>query len=92
MRRLIAMGAVLGGLAAGTGCHWFGLCSHVGGKFDCGYNPADYPIPGPSQPYPSYPVPAPTGVMEGGPHMDPVLKDKDGGPDVKMNETKGKGM
>jgi hypothetical protein len=50
MRRKIAMIAVLGGLAAGLGCE------HIGGKADCGYNPADYPIGSPTQPYPTYPV------------------------------------
>jgi hypothetical protein len=51
MRRKIAMVALLGGLAAGLGCH------HVGGKFDCGYNPADYPIGPPTVPYPTAPAP-----------------------------------
>jgi hypothetical protein len=47
MRRKIAMVALLGGLAAGLGCH------HIAGKFDCGYNPSDYPIGPPTPPYPS---------------------------------------
>ena len=50
MRRKIAMIAVLGGLAAGLGCQ------HIGGKSDCSYNPADYAIGPPTQPYPTYPV------------------------------------
>lgn len=50
MRRKIAMIAVLGGLAAGLGCQ------HIGGKSDCGYNPADYPIPPATTPYPTFPL------------------------------------
>jgi hypothetical protein len=56
MRRKIAMVALLGGLAAGLGCH------HIAGKNDCGYNPSDYQLSGPTPPYPSTParsVPAP---------------------------------
>ena len=51
MRRKIAMVALLGGLAAGLGCH------HIAGKNDCGYNPSDYPIGGPTPPYSSAPAP-----------------------------------
>jgi len=51
MRRRIAMIAVLGGLAVGFGCH------HIGGKSDCGHNPADYDIGAPTPPYPSTPAP-----------------------------------
>jgi hypothetical protein len=47
MHRKIAMVALLGGMAAGLGCH------HIAGKSDCGYNPADYPIGPPTPPYPS---------------------------------------
>ncbi len=50
MRRKLAMFAVLGGLAVGFGCQ------HIGGKSDCGYNPADYPIGAPTPPYPTYPL------------------------------------
>jgi hypothetical protein len=49
MFRKIATIAVLGVLGAGIGCN------HIGGKADCGYNPADYPIHPPTQPYPSFP-------------------------------------
>jgi hypothetical protein len=51
---MIAMIAVLGGLAAGLGCQ------HIGGKHDCGFHPSDYPIAGPTPPYPSTPAPAAT--------------------------------
>jgi hypothetical protein len=51
MRRMIAMIAVLGGLAAGLGCQ------HIGGKSDCGYSPSDYPIGAATPPYPSSPAP-----------------------------------
>jgi hypothetical protein len=51
MRRMIAMIAVLGGLSAGLGCQ------HIGGKSDCGFNPADYPVGPPTPPYPSAPAP-----------------------------------
>ena len=58
MCRKLATIAVVGGLTVGFGCH------HIGGKADCGYNPADYPIHGPTQPYPSFtplvPVPPPS--------------------------------
>lgn len=50
MRRKIAMIAVLGGLAAGLGCQ------HIGGKTDCGYNPADFPIAPVTTPYPTFPL------------------------------------
>lgn len=81
MRRKIAMIAVLGGLAAGLGCY------HTAGKHDCGYNPADYPIPAISNPAQTYPVIGP--VM-----ADPVIpKSKNGGSDkdvVKDKKDKGK--
>jgi hypothetical protein len=51
MNRKIAMLALLGGMAAGLGCH------HIAGKSDCGYNPSDYPIGPPTPPYPSAPAP-----------------------------------
>lgn len=50
MRRKLALIAVLGGLAAGFGCQ------HIAGKSDCAYNPADYPIPPVTTPYPVFPV------------------------------------
>lgn len=53
MHRMIAMAALVGGLTAALGCH------HIGGKSDCGYNPADYPIGPPTPPYPSIPAPPP---------------------------------
>ncbi|MBP3959461.1 hypothetical protein J8F10_29810 [Gemmata sp. G18] len=52
MRRYIALTSVLAALVAALGC------SHVGGKCDCGYNPSDYQITGPTNPYPSAPAPA----------------------------------
>ncbi len=51
MRRKIATVALLGGLAAGLGCH------HIAGKSDCGYNPADHPIGEPTPPHPFVPAP-----------------------------------
>ncbi len=57
MRFKIALIALLGGVTAGLGC-----CQHIGGKSDCGFNPADYPIGVPTTPYPTTPaarVPAP---------------------------------
>jgi hypothetical protein len=53
MRRYIALMSVLAALVAALGC------SHVGGKCDCGYNPSDYQITGPTNPYPSAPVAKP---------------------------------
>jgi hypothetical protein len=50
MCRKLAMIAVLGGLAAGLGCQ------HIGGKDDCGYNPANYPMPAPTTPYEVFPL------------------------------------
>ena len=50
MRRYIALMSVLAALVAAVGCQ------HIGGKCDCGYNPADYPIAGPTNPHPSSPV------------------------------------
>ncbi|VTR91842.1 unnamed protein product [Gemmata massiliana] len=62
MRRYIALTSVLAALVAAIGCN------HVGGKCDCGYNPSDYQISGPTNPYPSAPVPAtkPTAPKGGG--------------------------
>lgn len=60
MRRLIALTVTFAALVATVGCQ------HIGGKCDCGYNPADYPIPGITDPHSSAPVlkpapaPAPT--------------------------------
>jgi hypothetical protein len=54
MRRIYALAALCAALAAGLGCQ------HIGGKCDCGYNPADYPITGPTDPHPSAPVLKPT--------------------------------
>jgi len=51
MCRKIAIFALLGGLAAGLGCH------HIAGTSDCGYNPSDYPIGQPTPPYPATLVP-----------------------------------
>jgi hypothetical protein len=62
MRRYIAfvvMGAVV---AASLGCR------HVAGRCDCGYNPADYPINPPTNPYPA----APAAVPNGPPLVKPV--------------------
>ena len=86
MRRTFAMIAVLGGLTAGVGCC---LCEHVGGKFDCGYNPADYPIGAPTAAHTTYPVP---GVVTPAKDADP-MKGKDGTgsdktPDKGMDEKK----
>ena len=47
MRRYIALMSVLAALVAALGCQ------HIGGKCDCGYNPSDYPIAGPTNPHPS---------------------------------------
>ena len=72
MRRKIAMIAVLGGLAAGLGCQ------HIGGKSDCSYNPADYAIGPPTQPYPTYPVlgnPAPVKDKSDLPIIPKKMKD-----------------
>ena len=52
MARRIAMMALLGGMiAAGLGCR------HIGGKCDCGSNPADAVQTGPTNPYPYAPAP-----------------------------------
>ena len=51
MRRFIALMCVFAALVAALGCQ------HIGGKCDCGYNPSDYPISGPTNPHPSAPVP-----------------------------------
>lgn len=50
MYRRITMMGVLGLLAAAFGC------KHIGGKCDCGANPADAVIAGPTNPYPAAPV------------------------------------
>jgi hypothetical protein len=47
MRRYILLMGVLALLGAELGCQ------HVAGKCDCGYNPNDYPIPGPTAPFPT---------------------------------------
>lgn len=60
MRRYCALMVACAALALALGCR------HVGGKCDCGYNPADYPIHPPTNPHASAPVlkpapmPAPT--------------------------------
>lgn len=59
MRRYITLMGVLALLVAALGCH------HIGGKCDCGYNPADYPIQGPTNPYPSAPIVKPVPVKPG---------------------------
>lgn len=61
MRRYIAFLVACAALAASLGCQ------HVGGKCDCGYNPADYPIPGLTNPYPAVPAikPVPKVVAPG---------------------------
>jgi hypothetical protein len=53
MRRYIALFVACAALAASLGCR------HVGGKCDCGYNPADYPIPSLTNPYPAVPAAKP---------------------------------
>lgn len=63
MRRFIALGVVFAALVAALGCQ------HIGGKCDCGYNPSDYQITGPTNPHASAPVvrpamPAPKGGNE----------------------------
>jgi len=60
MRRFIALMSVFAALVAALGCH------HVGGKCDCGYNPSDYQITGPTNPYASAPVAKPTPPKGGG--------------------------
>ncbi|MBA4189251.1 MAG: hypothetical protein C0467_14740 [Planctomycetaceae bacterium] len=88
MRRKLAMIAVLGGLAAGLGCQ------HIGGKSDCGYNPADYQIAPVTTPYPTFPVmdlsqkpkekdKTPVDPKKTGSDTDPkgAVKDKDKGND-----------
>lgn len=63
MRRIIATVTACAALALSLGCQ------HVGGKCDCGYNPSDYQITGPTNPHASAPVvrpamPAPKGGNE----------------------------
>ncbi len=50
MRRYIALMSVLAALVAALGCQ------HIGGKCDCGYNPSDHQITGPTNPHPAAPV------------------------------------
>lgn len=45
MRRTIMLSAVFGLIVAGLGCH------HVAGKCDCTYDPANFPLPTPNQPF-----------------------------------------
>jgi hypothetical protein len=66
MRRTIATLALLGGLAAGLGCQ------HIAGKSDCGWHPSDYPIAGPTAPYPIFAPSAVTPKTE-------IPKTKNGG-------------
>jgi hypothetical protein len=62
MRRLFASVAACAALAlAAVGCQ------HVGGKCDCGYNPSDYPIAGPTDPHASAPV-----LKGAGPNLMPA--------------------
>ncbi len=63
MRRRILMTALVGVLAAGFGCR------HVGGKCDCGANPADAVIHPPTPPYPTAPAP---GLVPGNPAPAPA--------------------
>ena len=51
MRRFIALFVMFAALVAALGCN------HIGGKCDCGYNPNDYPISPPTNPYPAAPIP-----------------------------------
>lgn len=50
MRRFIALMSLCAALVVAIGCQ------HVGGKCDCGYNPSDYQIQGPTNPHPTAPV------------------------------------
>lgn len=94
MGRKIAMIAVLGGLAAGLGCQ------HIGGKEDCGYNPASYPMPQLTTPYPVFPlghsgvmVPAdsaPTPKAKAGSDAEVKDKDKDAAKDKSKEKADGK--
>lgn len=60
MRRYIALMSVFAALVAAVGCQ------HIGGKCDCGYNPSDYQIQGPTNPHPSAPVLKPVPPKGGG--------------------------
>ena len=60
MRRYIALMSVFAALLAALGCQ------HIGGKCDCGYNPNDYPIAGPTPPYPAVPAVKPIPPKGGG--------------------------
>jgi hypothetical protein len=53
MRRYLALMPVFAALVAALGC------CHVGGKCDCGFNPNDYPVHAPTDPYPTAPVAKP---------------------------------
>jgi hypothetical protein len=66
MCRRIALTSVLGLLAAGMGCN------HIGGKSDCGANPADAVIAGPTPPYTTWAATAPTGAPIGMPAPNTV--------------------
>ncbi len=82
MSRKIALAALLGGLTAGLGC-----CHHIAGKNDCGYNPSDYPINGPTPPYPSTPAPSvPAAPATKDKVPDPIPKSKSDGSD-KMSDS-----
>lgn len=51
MRRILASVAACAALAlVAVGCQ------HVAGKCDCGYNPSDYAITGPTDPHASAPM------------------------------------
>ena len=60
MRRYIALMGVFAALVAALGCQ------HIGGKCDCGYNPADYEIHAPTNPHPAAPVLKPIPPKGGG--------------------------
>jgi hypothetical protein len=60
MRRYIALMGVLALMVGALGCQ------HIGGKCDCAFNPNDYPIQGPTPPYPAAPVVKPVAPNPGG--------------------------
>jgi hypothetical protein len=66
MCRRIAITSVLGLLLAGLGCN------HIAGTSDCGANPADAIIAGPTPPYPATPATSPTGGPIGMPPAQTV--------------------
>lgn len=80
MSRALTLTAVFGLFVAGLGCH------HVAGKCDCTFDPADFPLPTPNQPYPQVgspivgsavtPLPAPAPV--GSEKMPPAKELKNG--------------